>query len=311
MIIGQIPHLITLASRIRQALSDGSETQRMQDFYLEQLQYTIYSAFNAVMNLASVIGGAKNYLPPVGSDEEKLTGTIILPDPIKNQLGFSVDHYFDASRRSLNAVNIYLSKTLRISVPSSFSDLIKNLRKGKLHLPERVCSLVINYWNADGKKIKAYRDLAQHFAVISSDARIFILPDGRMFYYLLLPNNPEEKNPTKLTYDDPRIDAFPFILESYVNLYEFVFELTHILLSYTYSRGTETVPVIFKSPLKLGAKRKIEGHLEPNVENLNHHLWGKQIALKKKLDAELPRKEIIPTLKVYKAEKVKPDDGTA
>lgn len=258
--LGQIPHLITLASRIRQASGDDSETQLLQEFYLEQLQYTIYSSANAVINLARTIGEAKNYLPPIGSDGKKNVGTIILPEPIKNQLGFTIDHYFDASRRSLNAVNIYLSKTLRISVPSSFSDLIKKMNAGTIHLPERIFALTINYWNSDGKLIKAYRDLAQHFAVISSDARIFILPDGRMLYYLLLPNNPEEKNPTKLCYDNPRIDAFPFILESYGKLYEFILELTHVLLSYTYNEGTETIPVIFKSPLRIGGKQKVEGH---------------------------------------------------
>jgi len=309
--IGQIPHLIPLASRIRQASDDDPDTQILQEFYLEQLQYTIYSSANAVINLARMIGEAKNYLPPVGGDGEKNVGTVLLPEPIKNQLGFTVDHYFDASRRSLNAANIFLSKTLRMSVPSSFSDLIKKLNAGKINLPERIFALIINYWNSNGRLIKAYRDLAQHFAVISSDARVFMLQDGRMLYYLLLPNNPEEKNPTKLYYENPRIDAFPFILESYGKLYEFIFELTHVLLSYTYNEGTETIPVLFKSPLRLGGKRKVEGHYEPNIENLNHFLLAKQAEIKKKLDAELPRTEITPTLKVKDSTKASPADGTA
>ena len=86
----------------------------------------------------------------------------------------------------------------------------------------------MNYWEANGKKIKDYRDLSQHHAVISSDARVRVLPDEKTFYYLVLPNNPEEKNPAKLSYVNPRIDAFPFILESYTKLYLYVFELTHI-----------------------------------------------------------------------------------
>ena len=309
--IGQIPHLIALSSRIRQASDDDSETQILQEFYLEQLQYTIYSAADAVINLARTIGEAKNYLPPIGADGEKNVGTVVLPEPIKNQLGFTVDHYFDASRRSLNAVTIFMSKTLRISVLSSFSKLIKKLNAGKINLPERIFALVVNYWNSDGRLIKAYRDLAQHFAVISSDARVFMLPDGRMRYHLLLPNNPEEKNPTKLCYEKPRIDAFPFILESYGELYEFIFELTHLLLSYTCNEGTETIPVIFKSPLRLGGKRKVEGHYEPNIDNLNRFLFGKQVEIKKKLDAELPRTGITPTLIVENRTKPKTDDGTA
>ena len=46
-------------------------------------------------------------------------------------------------------------------------------------------------------------------------------------------------------------------------------------------------------------------------ENLNRFLWAKQVELKKKLDAELPRTEITPTLKVSEGIKAKPDDGTA
>lgn len=298
MMIGHIPHLTTLASRIRQTSGDDPETQRVQDFYLEQLPYSIYAASSAVINLANAIDHAKDHIPPTGGDGEQGVGTILLPEPIKNQLSFPVDHYFDAARRVLNATNIYLSKTLRLSVPASFSDLIKKMVKGKLQLSKRIDSLSINYWDADGKKIKAYRDLGQHHAVISSDARITILPDGRMFYYLVLPNNPEEKNPFKLSYVNPRIDAFPFIRDSYVKLYRYVFELTHILTSYTYNEETETIPILFKSPLKLGAKRTIEGHLKPDIDNLKRYLVANQMEIKKKLDAELPRNEIKPTLSV-------------
>lgn len=113
-----------------------------------------------------------------------------------------------------------------------------------------------------------------------------------------MPNNPEEKNPVKLSYVNPRIDAFPFILDSYVKLYRYVFELTHILTSYTYNVGTETVPILFKSPLKLGAKRTIEGHPKPDMDNLMRYLVADQMEIKKKLDAELPRNEIKPTLTV-------------
>jgi hypothetical protein len=302
--IGQIPHLIPLSSRIRQATDDDSEKQILHEFYLEQLQYTIYLSANAVISLAQLFGEAKKYFPPIGSDGKKHIGTVILPEPIKNQLCFAVDHYFDGSRRSLNAVNVFLSKTLKISVPSSFSKLIKRLNSDKIKLPERILTLVLNYWNSDGRLIKAYRDLSQHFAVISSDARAFLSPDGKILYYLLLPNNPEEKNPTKFCYEDPRIDAFPFIFESYKKLYEFIFELTHILFSYTSNEGTETVPVIFKSPLRLGGKQKFEGHYEPNIENINRRLFAKQVEIKKKLDAELPRNEITPTLIVKDSKRV-------
>lgn len=204
MMIGHIPHLTTLASRIRQASGEDSETQRVHDFYLEQLPYSIYAASNAVINLANAIGHAKDHVPPTGGDGEQGVGTILLPEPIKNQLSFPVGHYFDAARRVLNTMNIYLSKTLRLSVPASFSDLIKNMVKGKLQLPKRIDSLTINYWDADGKKIKAYRDLGQHHAVISSDARITALSNGRMFYYLVLcPTTQKKRTPLSCRMSTP------------------------------------------------------------------------------------------------------------
>lgn len=295
--IGYIPHLTALSSRIREASSDNPETQRLQNFYLEQLQYCIYAASNAVMDLATRLLQSTDHVPR--PDGEGLgTGIILLPEPVRNQLSFPIDHYFDAARRALNAANVYISKTLRISVPNSFSDLVKQILKGKLRLPKRIESLTTNYWEPYGKKIKDYRDLSQHFAVISSDARVTVLPDGKTFYYLVLPNNPEEKNPAKLSYVNPRIDAFPYIVNSYTKLYLYLFELTHLLTSYTHSEGSDTIPVLFKSPLTLGAKHGVEGHPKPDIDELRAYLIGSQVHIQTAMDSELPRKEIQPTLNV-------------
>lgn len=293
--IGRIPHLTTLSSRIREASGNNPETQRVQDFYLEQLQYSIYAASSAVIDLANTLAHSTDHVPR--PDGEGLgVGTILLPEPVRNQLSFSVDHYFDAARRALNATNVYVSKTLRISVPSSFSDLVKQIAKGKLRLPKRIEYLTTNYWDAYGKKIKDYRDLSQHFVVISSDARVRVLPDGKAFYYLVLPNNPGEKNPAKLSYVNPRIDAFPYILDSYTTLYRYVFEMTHLLTSYTYSEGSDTTTVLFKSPLIIGVRHTIEGHQKPDIDNLRTYLLAGQVEIQKTMDSELPRKEIQPTL---------------
>ena len=293
--IGQIPHLVTLSSRIREASSDNPETQRLQEFYLEQLQYCIYASVDAVFDLADKLVHSTDGVPaPDGTSPGQ--GIILVPEPIRIELSFAIDHYFDAARRALNAANIYISKTLRTSVPASFSDLIKQIRKGSIQLPKRIQSLTSAYWEADGNKIKAYRDLSQHFAVISSDARVAILSDGRAFYYLVLPNNPEEKNPTNLSYVDPCIDAFPYIVNSYNKMYRYLFELTHILMSYTYSERPDTIPVLFKSPLNLGAKRPVEGHPKPDIEKLKSHLLGSQLHIYGAMKAELPRKDIQPTI---------------
>jgi hypothetical protein len=293
--IGQIPHLVTLSSRIRQASGDNPETQRLQEFYLEQLQYCVYASADAVLDLADKLVHSIDVVPEPNSAGPG-QGIILVPEPVRNMLSFAVDHYFDAARRALNAANVYISKTLRISVPASFSDLVKQVLKDSIKLPERIQSLTTTYWQAYGNKIKAYRDLSQHFAVISSDARVTILPDGKAVYYLILPNNPEEKNPTKLSYVDPRIDAFPYVVNSYLKLYLYLFELTHILMSYTYSESPDTITILFKSPLNLGSKRHVEGHSKPDIDELKSYLIGSQVNIYRAMNAELPRKDTRPTL---------------
>jgi hypothetical protein len=293
--LGEIPHLTTLSSCIREVSGDNPETQRLQEFYLEQLQYYVYAASNAVLDLADKLVHSTDSVPrPDGAGLGP--GIILLPEPVKNLLSFPIDHYFDAARRALNAVNVYISKTLRISIPVSFSDLVKQILKGKAQLPERIQSLTTTYWEAHGRKIKDYRDLSQHFAVISSDARVTILPDGKAVYYLVLPNNPEEKNPTKLSYVNPRIDAFPHIVNSYNKLYLYLFELTHVLMSYTYCENPGTIPILFKSPLNLGAKHPVEGHSKPDIDDLRSYLIGSQVHIHNAMNSELPRNEIQPTL---------------
>ena len=283
--IGQIPHLITLNSRIREASGDNPETQRLQEFYLEQLQYCVYAAVDAILGLADRLVHTTDSVPaPDGASPDR--GIILVPEPMKNMLSFAVDHYFDAARRALNAANVYISKTLRTSVPGSFSDLVKQIRKGSIQLPERIQALTTAYWETHGNKIKAYRDLSQHFAVISSDARVTILPDGKAVYYLVLPNNPEEKNPTKLSYVDPRIDAFPYIVNSYNKLDLYLFELTHILVSYTYSERPDTISILFKSPLNLGARHRVDGHLKPDIDELKSYLIGSQLHIYDAMKAE-------------------------
>lgn len=287
--------MVTLSSRIRGASGDSPETQRLQEFSLEQLQYCVYAAADAVLDLANKLVHSTDNVPTANGASPG-RGIMLVPELVRNMMSFAVDHYFDAARRALNAANVYLSKTLRISVPASFSDLIKQVHKGSLQLPERIQSLTTLYWEAHGNKIKAYRDLSQHFAVISSDARVTILPDGKAFYYLVLPNNPEEKNPTKLSYINPRIDAFPYVVNSYTKLYLYLFELTHILTSYTYSEGPDTIPILFKSPLNIGAQHSVDGHAKPDIDELESYLIGSQVRIYKAMKAELPRKDIQPTL---------------
>ena len=79
-------------------------------------------------------------------------------------------------------------------------------------------------------------------------------------------------------------------------MYLYLFELTHVLMSYTYSERPDTISILFKSPLNLGAKHPVDGHSKPNIDELKSYLIGSQLHIYDAMKAELPRKDIQPTL---------------
>ena len=264
--IANIPHLQILNSRIRQALGDEPEKQRAQDFSLEQLQYSMSAASMALIDLVIYQVDAPNCIPDFPREENGI-GKILLPEHIRNMMGHSIDNYFDAARRVQNSVNNYVSKVLKISVPLSMADMIKDINNNKLILPDNIKTIILKYWGKDGLKIKQYRDLSQHFVVVSSDARLFRLPGGTNYIYILLPNNPHEKSPVSLNYENPRVNAFEYIFSSFMKLFEYVYLITYILLSYTTATEHEEVSILFKSPLSVGARRP-EGHQIPDLDKV-------------------------------------------
>jgi hypothetical protein len=76
------------------------------------------------------------------------------------------------------------------------------------------------------------------------------MPDGSKYLYLVLPNNPSEENPSALQYDEPRVDALPWVVKTYQALYEFVCELTRELLGFTETPETEMFTFSLKGAIK-------------------------------------------------------------
>lgn len=225
----------------------------------------------------------------------KSVSTFQLENAEYDPAAFAVDNFLDAARRTQNAVWPYLSKVLRRSIPQSLADLLKRINAHPDFLPQRITQLLCDYWTSSGQRLKDYRDLAEHHAVVSSDGRVTLLPDGREVIYLVLPNNPFEKEPRKLAYLDPRIDALPYVWENYWVLYSFIFELTHLLLSYTTEPALEVIPIVFKGTVRMGGPT-IDAHELVQEEILVSNFLKGREELKKRLDAELPRKGIKPTL---------------
>lgn len=264
--IANIPPLMELNSRLRQTLERDPEKKRIQEFFLEQLPYSISSTAMAIVTLVETQTIAPRSIPDFPREPNGV-GVILLPDHVKNLMGFSIDNYFDSARRVQNAVNTYISKVLRLSVPSSMADLVKDVENNRLILPDNIKTIITRYWQRDGLRIKEYRDLAQHFTVLSSDARLYRMPNGCDYIYIVLPNNPSEKNPTLLKYDNPKVDAFEYIFGSYMMLYEYVYVIALALLNHTTATERGEINILFKTPLAIGTRRP-EGHPIPDLARM-------------------------------------------
>jgi hypothetical protein len=157
--------------------------------------------------------------------------------------------------------------------------MVKDIKRNRLVLPLQIARLIESYWDRSGERLKAYRDLSQHHGVVSSDGRIGFFPDGSPFVYLVLPNNPAEKQFAKLSYLDPRIDALPYIVNSYCELYSFAFKLADILLGHTTDTGVHTYVWNLKGPLRLGGE--VDGHRIVRVQDILTSLESLVLNLKR------------------------------
>jgi hypothetical protein len=294
--ISSIPHLFLLQSRITLVAEKENKSAQAVDIALELLPHSLSEAAWALLSVGNSMIEAINSVKRRCTPKVNTVSIESMTRDEQNPIAFFIDSYFDAGRRAQNSVSAYLSKILRISLSMSLSEISKNLKDGKIDLPQRISELIANYWTHSGQRLKDYRDLAQHHAVVSSDGRVTIAPNGQMYFYVVLPNNPEIVNPGLLQYTNPRIDALPFIYQSYIDLYNFIFELTHVLLSYTTIPATEVMSLMFKGPVRLGRSAIIDGHPFLDLSDIVTGITDIQNELKLRLEAELPRKNIIPTL---------------
>ena len=248
--ISLVPNLESLHSRIRQLPSSDIDQRNTFERYLEQLPYCLSSAAYALVQLWESQSNAVNRVCSKHRNQNAIS-TYGLDDSEWHSLSFALDRYLEGAHRSQNLIWVYLSKVLSISVPNSMSKLVKNLENSKLVLPEIISSSILTYWKKCGQNIKMYRDLSQHFAVVASDGRVTIMPDNQIFIYLVLPNNPSKKSPTALKYEKPRVDALPFVLDTYKILFRFICNLTQELLGFTNKPKTELYTIAFKGPMRM------------------------------------------------------------
>lgn len=181
---------------------------------LEQLPYCLgalsyaYLEFVATLHATVIFDIAKTPSP---------SGIHVLRPEERDRVCFLIDSFLEAGRRSQNALIPYVSKAYGVSLPSSLHDLERKVRAGKVALPEALASLIIQYWSSHGERLKQYRDLSQHHALVSSDARTFVA-NAAPCVYLVLPNNPEAKSASKLQFVEPFVHAQAFLKDQFFSL---------------------------------------------------------------------------------------------
>lgn len=106
--MANIPHLAILNSCLRQAIGDEPERQRIQEYSLEQLPYSMSSAAMALVSLVKSQMEVPNCIPHFPKETNGV-GIVCLPEHVRNMMGHSIDNYFDAATRVQNAVTTYIS----------------------------------------------------------------------------------------------------------------------------------------------------------------------------------------------------------
>lgn len=214
--------LVPLLDRLQfQLLPDIQENERRRRAILdlEQLPYCLGAVTYSLLELVSTqnITVTLDLANPGGQ-----SGLHVLRPYERDRMAFLVDSVLESLRRAQNAVTPYLNRARRVSLGTSMRKAVEVLEKDSSLLAGPARDLVLEYWREHGLRLKRYRDLSQHHTIVSSDARTFVSGDGRPMIYLVLPNNPEEKRPSLLRYEEPFVHALPYLYDEVLALLRLV-----------------------------------------------------------------------------------------
>jgi len=212
-----IPNLGTLDRLIRESC-EGNEYGKIQR-QTEQLPYYFRAAcfsLNEFEHYRIKTTEAWKEIPEVGPDTQ-----FLLPPELFDPLSFAADSYLFFLRRVMDSLIAYISRCPnRQSLPSSMKDLMKGISLSKYDLEEDIVSMLNEYWDSIGKRVKGYRDQVTHRAIILSNSIVFNTPKG-FGLKMLLPDDPEEKSPSKIAYN-PGIGTMGFFFDSLKQTIQFV-----------------------------------------------------------------------------------------
>ena len=220
-----IPNLGVLDRLIMESCSgdEYSKTQRLTEQLPYYLRATCFS-LNELEHYRIQTIKAWSEIPEVGSDTQ-----FVLPPELFDPLSFAADSYLFFLRRVMDSLITYISRCpSRQSLPSSMKDLMKGVETSKYGLDNGVISILNEYWGSIGKKVKGYRDQVAHSAVILSNCVVFNTPEGYGLK-MLLPDNPEERSPSKIGYS-PGIGTMGFFFDALKQTIQLVNQIVERLI---------------------------------------------------------------------------------
>jgi hypothetical protein len=271
-----IPHLPVLRRQITSGFDFGGDEYRNAHFELQLLPYCLNAASSALVTLVSEIQTLVSDNLPSRSP----TGTSIRsPKPEDTErLSYQVDHFLDVARRAQNSWTRYFRLGLRLQrhgeqLPKSLHDVMKGLLATRDYgLPEEIRRELTRYWEEHGKRLKNYRDRAQHLPIIvTSEAQVIVAADGTPSTLLTLPNNPEETSPARLSFENPTVHAFSYVREQHYQLVAFSHWLCDKLIEESTDRNKGSfakVPRSWLGQSTLGEAIPTESTLEEITERI-------------------------------------------
>jgi hypothetical protein len=240
-----IPHLHVLHRQITSEFDFGRDEYSNAYYELDLLPYCLDAASSALEALFSDIHALVSY--NLSSDHPK--GQMIPQSKYAKRLSYHVDHFLDVARRAQNTWTRYLRLALRLQrhgeqLPKSLHTVIKGLGTRDYGLPEEIRRRLINYWEDHGKRLKDYRDLAQHMPItVTSEAQVIVAADGTPSIWLTLPNNPEEESPARLSFEPP-VHAFSYVREQHYQLVAFSYLLCDKLIEESTDRTKPSFAIV-------------------------------------------------------------------
>ena len=146
---------------------------------------------------------------------------------------------------------------LKNSLPSSMNDAMKKIYT--YGFDKFICDTLTEYWDSNGKDIRDYRDIDQHYHVLIKHSFMQIKPNENLL--VLLPDNPKEKN---IRFDLKR-NALPYFVDSFNNFHTTI-EKIAFYMGFSSNPISQTVLLEQIGELTEGVKQTLALMIEDTIK---------------------------------------------